>query len=104
MKNGTFELPKARVRDSGQVIITVEVSSNPRLTGQARITLNITEPCQCHGHAFKCDANDVCLNCMDNTEGRQCDRCKTGYFGNAKNGTGTDCKECQCPGGLSSDK
>ena len=32
--------------------------------------------------------------------GHSCEKCVTGYYGDAKGGTEQDCKACACPGGL----
>ncbi|CAL1298850.1 unnamed protein product [Larinioides sclopetarius] len=55
-------------------------------------------PCNCHGHSSLCDpVSGECLNCRHNSEGRQCERCKRGYFGDARRGTPEDCQPCPCP-------
>ena len=55
------------------------------------LTLFISE-CNCHDHAESCFFNPyvydatgkvsggVCENCLHNTEGRQCEFCKLGFF------------------------
>ncbi|XP_054720927.1 basement membrane-specific heparan sulfate proteoglycan core protein-like [Uloborus diversus] len=54
--------------------------------------------CNCHGHSSLCDpVSGECLNCRHNAEGRQCERCKRGYFGDARRGTPDDCQPCPCP-------
>ena len=35
--------------------------------------------------------NSLFKNCEHNTEGPQCEHCKSGYFGNARQGTPNDC-------------
>jgi laminin, alpha 3/5 len=56
-------------------------------------------PCNCNGHADTCDQDTgECLNCRDNTLGKKCEQCKTGYhlidYGNGQ----TECRLCPCPG------
>lgn len=55
-------------------------------------------PCQCHGHSSDCDVSTgLCLNCADNTQGSSCEQCKPGYYGDATQGTASDCLPCPCP-------
>ncbi|XP_078590850.1 uncharacterized protein LOC144870493 isoform X22 [Branchiostoma floridae x Branchiostoma japonicum] len=60
--------------------------------------------CQCHNHADRCDENGFCLNCEDNTEGPQCERCQAGFVGDATSGQKDACKPisqpkpCNCNG------
>ncbi len=45
--------------------------------------------CQCNGHSNCTDSEDfsTCAQpCQHNTEGEQCEKCSTGFFGNAVNG------------------
>uniref|UniRef100_G3SPQ7 Basement membrane-specific heparan sulfate proteoglycan core protein n=1 Tax=Loxodonta africana TaxID=9785 RepID=G3SPQ7_LOXAF len=54
--------------------------------------------CNCNGHASSCDpVYGHCLNCQHNTEGPQCNKCKTGFFGDATKATATACRPCPCP-------
>ncbi|XP_075331347.1 basement membrane-specific heparan sulfate proteoglycan core protein isoform X3 [Odontesthes bonariensis] len=54
--------------------------------------------CNCNGHATACDSvSGHCLSCQHNTEGPQCDRCRSGYFGDPSRGRPDDCKPCPCP-------
>ncbi|CAB1426561.1 unnamed protein product [Pleuronectes platessa] len=54
--------------------------------------------CNCNGHASACDPiNGHCLSCQHNTEGPQCDKCRSGYFGDPSRGRPDDCKPCPCP-------
>lgn len=49
--------------------------------------------CDCNGNIDSfadgnCNSEDgTCYNCTKNTEGSNCELCKDGYFGNAKNQT-----------------
>ncbi|BFG00372.1 basement membrane-specific heparan sulfate proteoglycan core protein [Drosophila madeirensis] len=55
--------------------------------------LGLCEPCECNGHSNQCDAESGdCINCSDNTEGPNCDRCAAGYVGDATGGTPYDCQ------------
>ena len=38
--------------------------------------------------------------CEDHTEGRECERCKKGYYGDATQGTKYDCNPCPCPANI----
>lgn len=55
--------------------------------------------CDCNGNIDqyadgKCDAvNGNCFNCLHNTAGPNCNRCKAGYFGDAKK---QSCQRCVC--------
>nr|XP_055043671.1 basement membrane-specific heparan sulfate proteoglycan core protein isoform X19 [Misgurnus anguillicaudatus] len=54
--------------------------------------------CSCNGHASACDPiSGHCLSCQHNTEGPQCNKCKSGYFGDPSQGRYDDCKPCPCP-------
>ena len=51
-------------------------------------------PCQCNAEgsmSFECDQFGGQCPCKPGVIGRQCTRCKTGYFGFP------DCKPCDCP-------
>ncbi|GAB6018614.1 hypothetical protein CHUAL_000299 [Chamberlinius hualienensis] len=53
--------------------------------------------CDCHSHSDQCDVFGNCHSCQHNTEGSRCERCRTGYYGDARQGSPYDCKPCQCP-------
>ena len=56
--------------------------------------------CQCSGNIDLTDSNScdrltgVCISCLSNTAGLQCERCADGFYGDAvaaKNCTGKEC-------------
>ncbi|XP_044138378.1 basement membrane-specific heparan sulfate proteoglycan core protein isoform X4 [Bufo gargarizans] len=54
--------------------------------------------CNCNGHASSCDSESgYCINCQHNTEGPQCNKCKSGFFGDPTRGTADACRPCPCP-------
>ncbi|ODN01460.1 putative protein tag-53 [Orchesella cincta] len=82
-------------------------SRGPLVVDSSSITVNWTmcpskewhftdcPDCQCNGHST-CDENNKCLKCEGNTQGNQCKRCSSGFYGNALNGG--QCKTCECNG------
>ncbi|XP_028407647.1 laminin subunit alpha-like [Dendronephthya gigantea] len=60
-------------------------------------------PCSCNGNSDRCDPDiGVCIGCKHNTTGDHCERCSTGYYGNATLGSQHPCKACLCYGGHNS--
>lgn len=42
------------------------------------------EPCNCNGNSDQCNTRTGdCIFCENNTTGRNCERCKDGFYGNA---------------------
>ncbi len=57
-------------------------------------------PCNCNGRADTCDEETgECMNCRDDTEGKHCEKCNSGYY-NAGGDAYLQCVRCPCPGPL----
>ncbi|KAI7809700.1 putative laminin subunit gamma-2, partial [Triplophysa rosa] len=59
-------------------------------------TFRAPNTCYCYGKAQYCKADHLglhCINCQGNTEGRQCENCKEGYYHQR---AGDDCVPCDC--------
>ncbi|XP_066548069.1 laminin subunit gamma-2 [Amia ocellicauda] len=59
-------------------------------------TFRYDPDCNCNGKAVQCARDSEgqrCLNCIDNTDGRNCERCKSGYF---QQRAGDRCHACSC--------
>ncbi|KAF5275650.1 hypothetical protein FQA39_LY06762 [Lamprigera yunnana] len=55
------------------------------------------QPCACNNRSDVCDTETgFCLNCENNTDGRYCEKCADGYYGNPMNAL-EKCKPCPCP-------
>ena len=67
--------------------------------GHARPSGNIADPCigcDCNNLSLDCDVDSaVCTNCLGNSEGDHCERCRSGYYGDPTRGI--PCLPCQCP-------
>ncbi|XP_063715164.1 multiple epidermal growth factor-like domains protein 8 isoform X5 [Symsagittifera roscoffensis] len=45
----------------------------------------VCQPCECNGHGVGCDASGECT-CVNNTIGRNCEKCAESYYGDPRNG------------------
>uniref|UniRef100_A0A4W3H8M4 Laminin subunit alpha 4 n=1 Tax=Callorhinchus milii TaxID=7868 RepID=A0A4W3H8M4_CALMI len=55
-------------------------------------------PCECHGYSDNClDGSGDCIDCQDNTTGKQCERCLDGYIGDVIEDHLVSCQPCPCP-------
>lgn len=54
-------------------------------------------PCECNGHADYCDAESGICACQNNTSGANCDRCASGFYGDALSQHPDACQPCPCP-------
>uniref|UniRef100_A0A8C7SDZ8 Laminin, gamma 1 n=1 Tax=Oncorhynchus mykiss TaxID=8022 RepID=A0A8C7SDZ8_ONCMY len=57
------------------------------------------DSCSCNGHSDTCNPDTGMCDCLHNTAGLSCERCKDGYYGDSTVGSSSDCKPCPCPGG-----
>ncbi|XP_057175223.1 basement membrane-specific heparan sulfate proteoglycan core protein isoform X6 [Triplophysa rosa] len=61
--------------------------------------LGTCQKCDCNGHASGCDLETgECLNCLHNTDGRHCENCCPGFYGNPKSSDAQACRPCPCLG------
>uniref|UniRef100_UPI003AAFC085 multiple epidermal growth factor-like domains protein 9 n=1 Tax=Centroberyx gerrardi TaxID=166262 RepID=UPI003AAFC085 len=55
------------------------------------------QPCQCHNHTNYCHPQSgVCLNCVDNTQGANCEECKPGSYRRPGAVLTEACAPCPC--------
>ena len=52
--------------------------------------------CNCNNHARECHPETGVCKCQDNTTGKNCEKCKPGFYGYATEGRKDDCKPCPC--------
>ncbi|XP_039265221.2 laminin subunit alpha-5-like isoform X2 [Styela clava] len=56
--------------------------------------------CHCYGHCETCDEHGELIDkkdCLHNTAGENCEKCKDGYIGDATTGDPDACQPCPCP-------
>ncbi|XP_055341909.1 attractin-like [Paramacrobiotus metropolitanus] len=51
--------------------------------------------CNCNGHAQCVNNSHTCQPCQDFTEGNNCEKCVSDFYGDPRNGG--NCTECNCP-------
>ncbi|XP_062872234.1 laminin subunit alpha-5 [Trichomycterus rosablanca] len=56
-------------------------------------------PCNCNGHSDQClDGSGICVNCLHNTAGDHCEKCRGGFHSNnTVDGHAVACSSCPCP-------
>ena len=67
--------------------------------GHARPSRDPADPCvecNCNNLSLDCDVDTaICIDCTGNSEGDNCERCQSGYYGDPTRGI--PCLPCQCP-------
>ena len=104
-----FTMDTATVNGGGRIVETVEECQCPvAYSGLScescadsftrfGALLGTCTPCSCNNHASSCDEMiGVCTGCQNNTFGDFCEYCQPGYYGNATQGTDSDCVACPC--------
>ena len=52
--------------------------------------------CECNNLTLDCDVSSgACLDCEGNSEGANCERCRSGYYGDPTRNI--SCMQCACP-------
>ncbi|KAM9822194.1 multiple epidermal growth factor-like domains protein 9 [Syngnathus typhle] len=55
------------------------------------------QPCQCHNHTNYCHPQSgVCVNCVGNTQGNNCEECKPDHYRSRSTALTEDCVPCPC--------
>lgn len=84
-----FAIPDTIVEIKNTTLPTTTTTTSTTTT--IKIQETIDPKCFCNGHSYTCTCSGYCYDCEHNTEGRMCERCKPGFYGDATRGTPFDC-------------